>query len=55
MYTKNDLQNIQVSISLKDLKELQEKAEFYYILSEENSQLRLANANLKEQLTMKGQ
>lgn len=55
MYTKNDLESIKVSISLKDLKELQEKAELYFMIFEENSQLRLANANLKEQLLMKGQ
>lgn len=52
MYNKNEMQAITVSISLKDLKELQEKSEFYFLLSEENEKLRIENARLREQLKM---
>ena len=50
MYTKNEMQAITVSISLENLKELQEKAELYFMISEENEKLRLENAKMREQL-----
>lgn len=46
--SKEDINDIKVEISLKDLVELQEKAKYYYMLLSENEELRKENFKLKE-------
>lgn len=50
MFSQDDIKNIKVEISLSELCDLKEKAEFYFIVSQERDHLSKEIEKLKQEL-----